>query len=68
MKIAQKSITHPKLVALGGRQSPDRGGPRPPSTPLPRYLTQEELARFRKAVFAGGVARRAWAKRAPDHL
>lgn len=57
MKTAQKSITQPKIVALRSPQSHDRGGTQPPGTPLPRYLTQEELARFRKAVIGTGVAR-----------
>lgn len=57
MKTVLKSITRSKVVPIRGRQSHDRGGPRPPATPLPRYLTQAELARFRKAVIDAGVAR-----------
>lgn len=57
MEIAQKPITQAKVVALRPHESPDRRGTRPPGTPLPRYLTQEELARFRKAVVAAGVPR-----------
>src|SRR5258708_1478170 len=39
---------------------PDRAGARPTGRgpgALPRYLTQEEIGRFRKAVVAGGSAR-----------
>jgi integrase/recombinase XerD len=57
METRQKSITQPKIVPLGAPRSADRTGGRPPGTPLPRYLTQEELARFRKAVHAGGSVR-----------
>ena len=31
--------------------------PRPPGPPLPRYLTQQELQRFRRAVAAGDSLR-----------
>lgn len=57
MESRQNSITQSKILPLGAPRSADRTGGRPPGTPLPRYLTQEELARFRKAVRDGGSVR-----------
>jgi integrase/recombinase XerD len=57
METRQNSITQAKILPLEPPRTAVRIGGRPPDAPLPRYLTQEELARFRKAVFAGGVAR-----------
>ena len=53
----QKSITRAKNTPIPTRRSPAGRRTRPPSPPLPRYLTQDELSRFRKAVHAGGSAR-----------
>lgn len=50
----QKTITRGPLELVRGARSSER---RPPDPPLPRYLNQEELARFRKAVLAEGNAR-----------
>lgn len=57
MPAVQKAITRPVIRLPGSRQKPKRGGPRLPSPTLPRYLTQDELARFRRAVVAGGELR-----------
>jgi len=57
MRSAQKSITRPSIHPLRARLAAQRRGPRLPGHGLPRYLTQEELGRFRKAVVAGGAAR-----------
>jgi len=57
MPAVQKAITRPVLRLPGSRPGPKRGGPRPPGPALPRYLTQDELARFRRAVVAGGELR-----------
>ena len=57
MKTLQKSIIRPRTRPLAGRIRPVRRGGRPPGPPLPRYLTQDELTRFRKAVVAGASAR-----------
>ncbi|OFW58227.1 MAG: hypothetical protein A2133_09795 [Actinobacteria bacterium RBG_16_64_13] len=53
----QKAITRATIHPLRAPQAAKRGGPRPPIQGLPRYLTQEELARFRKAIVAAGVPR-----------
>src|SRR3990172_8667906 len=52
-----KAITRAKVVPLGAPRRRDRRRGEPPATPLPRYLTQDELARFRRAVVAGGELR-----------
>lgn len=53
-----KAITRAKVVPLGAPRRRDRRRPQPPGGgPLPRYLTQEELARFRRAVVAVGELR-----------
>lgn len=52
-----KSITQLRIVPHRAPQTAKRRGPRPPAPPLPRYLTQEELARFRKVVRDRGVLR-----------
>jgi integrase len=53
----RKSITRAKITPISSRRQPARGRRRPPGPPLPRYLTQEELGRFRKALHAEGSAR-----------
>lgn len=57
----QNSIIRLPAGRPRSRQRPDRAGARPPTGGkerlLPRYLTQEELGRFRRAVVAGGSAR-----------
>lgn len=58
MARAQKSITRGVVTPLRQHPKARRRGPRPPVPPLPRYLTQEELARFRRAVVTNGELRR----------
>lgn len=53
----QKSITRPRVLPFQAPKATKRGGTRPPGPPLPRYLTQEELSAFRKAVVSGGSPR-----------
>lgn len=56
----QNSIIRLPAGRVRSRQRPDRGGARPPAggkDRLPRYLTQDELGRFRRAVVGGGSAR-----------
>lgn len=53
----QKSITRAQVTPLGAARSSKRRGARPPGPPLPRYLTQDELGAFRRAVVAGGELR-----------
>ena len=57
MPPGQKSITQAVVTPLRPRLGPGRRGSQPPRPPLPRYLTQEELQRFRRAVAAGGSLR-----------
>jgi integrase len=52
MPSAQKSITRAVVTPLKPRPRAGGRGPRPPGPPLPRYLTQDELQRFRRAVAA----------------
>src|SRR5436309_16092167 len=56
-----KSIIRLPQTPRAARSGPERRAARPrgqsPRSPLPRYLTQEELTRFRRAVIAGGDAR-----------
>ena len=52
-----KPITRHPLHLVRGPRSADQGRGRTTAPPLPRYLTQEELGRFRKAVLAGESAR-----------
>jgi integrase/recombinase XerD len=57
---AQKSIIRLPAGRLGRSSSHDRRSARPGSqgqNRLPRYLTQDELGRFRRAVVAGGDPR-----------
>jgi integrase len=49
----QKSITSARITPIASRQGSAGRRPRPPTPILPRFLTQEELGRFRKAVRAG---------------
>ncbi len=56
-KKQHKSITHAPITPLRAPRTRSGRGPRPPGPPLPRYLTQEELASFRHAVRAGGDVR-----------
>ncbi len=51
----RKAITRATIV--GARKRAERRRDRPPGSPLPRYLTQEELGRFCRAVVAGGELR-----------
>ena len=53
----QKAITRATIHPLRAPQSAKRGGPRPPSQGFPRYLTQEDLASFRRAIVAAGLPR-----------
>lgn len=53
----QKALTQPKIVALRAPGARFRKGPRPPVPPLPRYLTQAELAAFLQAIRSGGSLR-----------
>lgn len=53
----QNSIIRLPVRRPGSARKPERAGPRPPGQGLPRYLTQEELGRFRRSVVAGGGAR-----------
>src|SRR5690348_722611 len=53
----QNSIIRLPTRRPGSARKPERAGPRPPGQGLPRYLTQEELGRFRPSVVAGGSAR-----------
>ena len=56
----QNSIIRLPVGRPRSRQRPERAGARPPTggkNRLPRYLTQEELGRFHRAVVAGGSAR-----------
>lgn len=53
----QKAITQATIHPLRAPRGARRGGPRPPGQALPRYLTQDELARFRRAIVAGGTPR-----------
>jgi len=53
----QKAITRATIHPLRVPRGAKRGGPRPPGQALPRYLTQEELARFRKGIVAAGTPR-----------
>ena len=61
MPRALKSIIRLPARPSGRRQSPKQGPARPagqgPRDVLPRYLTQEDLGRFRRAVVAQDVAR-----------
>lgn len=47
----------PDIAPISTRRATGGRPGRPPGPPLPRYLTQEELERFRKAVHAGGSSR-----------
>ncbi len=56
----QNSIIRLPTGRSRSRQRPERTGARPPTggkNRLPRYLTQEELGRFRRAVVSGGSSR-----------
>jgi integrase len=53
----RKSITRAKITPISSRRRSAGKRRRPPGPPLPRYLTQEELGRFRKVVHAGGSPR-----------
>jgi integrase/recombinase XerD len=53
----RKAITRAKIVPLGARKRQELRRDGPPRSPLPRYLTQEELGRFRRAVVQGGDLR-----------
>lgn len=60
MTARQNSIIRLPARPPGARHKPERGGARPKRrgpTPLPRYLTQEQLARFHRALKVGGDAR-----------
>lgn len=57
MPRAQQSITRPVVTPLRPPRRTAGRGQRPPGPPLPRYLTQEELQRFRRAVSAGDSLR-----------
>jgi len=60
MPARQNSIIRLPARPPAARRKPDRGRARPTgrgSGALPRYLTQEELGRFRKAVVAGDSPR-----------
>jgi integrase/recombinase XerD len=56
-----KSIIHlppaPPAARSGRERRPTRPRGRGPRPPLPRYLTQDELTRFRRAVTAGSDSR-----------
>src|SRR5262245_32380825 len=53
----QKSITRAKITPISARRGLASGPGAPPTSSLPRYLSQEELGRFRRAVHAGRSAR-----------
>jgi site-specific recombinase XerD len=53
----RKSITRAKITPLRASRRRKSGAARPPVSPLPRYLTQDELARFRRAIIAEGSLR-----------
>lgn len=57
MPSAQKSITRAVGTPLRPHRAAAGRGPRPPCPPLPRYLTQDELQRFRRAVVAADSLR-----------
>ena len=57
MEKVRKSITRAKIVPLGASRRGNRRRTPPQASPLVRYLTQEELARFRKALVAGDELR-----------
>lgn len=57
MRTVLKPILRGKVIPLEGRRPGDRRGGGPPGPPLPRYLTQDELTRFKRAVVAGESAR-----------
>ena len=56
-KEMQKSITQSKILPFRPPRKSKTRGRRPTDSTLPRYLTQEELSRFRRAVHAGGDLR-----------
>ncbi len=57
MQRAQKSITRRTVTPISTWAGRGRKRGRPPEPPLPRYLTQDELGRFRKVVHASGSQR-----------